>query len=55
LEKVLYKILKKAYRDEGRAEAKLEDARRMLLRGMEVDFISDITELPEEKIRQLQK
>jgi hypothetical protein len=55
LKKILRKMAKKAYRDEATTDAKLEDARRMLSRGMEVDVIADVTELSEEKIRQLQK
>jgi hypothetical protein len=42
------------FRAEGKAEEKLETARRMLSRGMGIDVISDVTELPEEEIRGLE-
>jgi predicted transposase/invertase (TIGR01784 family) len=45
---------KKEGKEEGKKEGKLEDARRMLARGMEIDVIVDVTELPEEEIRNLQ-
>jgi hypothetical protein len=50
LKKVLQNVAKEIFKTEG----KLEDARRMLSRGMGIDVIVDVTELPEETIRNLQ-
>jgi hypothetical protein len=54
LRKVLRKKAQEVFRAEGVSEGKKEDARRMLARGMEIDVIADITELPEKEIRNLQ-
>jgi hypothetical protein len=51
---ILRKILRKKAQEIFKTEGKLEDARKMLSRGMEIDVIADITELPEETIRHLQ-
>ena len=45
---------KKAKKD-GIIEGKIKDAKRMLSKGMDIALISEITELPEEKIIQLQE
>ncbi len=41
--------------EKGIEQGKMEDARKMLLKGMDVNFIRDITELPLEKIEELKK
>jgi hypothetical protein len=59
---LLRKALKKAAQDifraegknEGETERKFKDARRMLLRGIGIDVIADVTELSEEEVRSLQ-
>jgi predicted transposase/invertase (TIGR01784 family) len=58
LRKVLRKKAQEIFRaegiNEGEKKGKLKDARRMLSRGMKISVIADITELPEEEIRNLQ-
>jgi hypothetical protein len=54
LRKVLRKKAQEIFRAEGINEGKKEAARRMLSRGMKIGVIADITELPEEEIRNLQ-
>jgi hypothetical protein len=51
---ILRKVLKKKAQEAFKTEGKLEAARRMLSRGMTIDVITDVTELSEEKIRNLQ-
>jgi hypothetical protein len=51
---ILRKILRKKVQEIFKIEGKLEDARRMLSRGMGIDVIVDVTELPEETIRNLE-
>ncbi|WP_084213479.1 Rpn family recombination-promoting nuclease/putative transposase [Thermicanus aegyptius] len=41
--------------EKGIEQGKMEDARKMLLKGMDVNFIQEITELPLEKIEELKK
>ncbi|WP_211233490.1 transposase [Thermicanus aegyptius] len=41
--------------EKGIEQGKMEDARKMLLKGMDVNIIRDITELPLEKIEELKK
>jgi predicted transposase/invertase (TIGR01784 family) len=58
LRKVLWEKAQEMFRAEGvndgKKEGKLEVAKRMLSRGTGIDVIADITELPEEEIRNLQ-
>ena len=42
-------------KNEGRLEGRIEDARKMLSRGMNKDLIHDITELPMDKIDQIER
>jgi hypothetical protein len=51
---ILRKILRKKAQEAFKTEGKLEDARKMLSRGMGIDVIAEITELPEKTIRNLQ-
>jgi hypothetical protein len=51
---ILRKILRKKAQEIFKIEEKFDTARRMLSRGMEVDVIADVTELPEKEIRSLQ-
>jgi hypothetical protein len=51
---ILRKILRKKAQEAFKTEGKLEDARKMLSRGMGIDVIAEITELPEKTIRTLQ-
>jgi predicted transposase/invertase (TIGR01784 family) len=43
----------KKERDEGKLEGKLETAKKMLKEGVDTAFISKITDLPLEKIKEL--
>jgi hypothetical protein len=53
LRKILRKKAQETFLAEGKAEGKLECARRMLSRGIELEIITDVTELSEEEIRNL--
>ena len=50
LRKALRNVAKEIFRTEGRVDT----ARKMLSRGMEINVIADVTDLPEETIRNLQ-
>jgi hypothetical protein len=58
LRKALRNVAKEIFRAEGKAEGeferKLKIARKMLSRGMKIDVIADVTELPKEEILKLQ-
>jgi hypothetical protein len=54
LRKALRNVAKEIFRTEGKTEEKFETARKMLSRGMGIDVIMDVTELPEEEILLLQ-
>jgi hypothetical protein len=53
LKKVLKKKAQEVFRAAGKVEGKLEDAQRMLSRGMPMDVIKDITQLAEEEVHSL--
>ncbi len=44
-----------SYEKKGYEQGKMDTARKLLLKGMDVNFIRDITELPLEKIEELKK
>jgi hypothetical protein len=54
LRKILRKKAQETLRAEGKAAEKIESARRMLSRGVEIDIIADITELTHDEIHHLQ-